>query len=191
MIYKAHNRHNKKYRQGKSARDNDMACICKRIRNLILILLWARIGIQGQSEQLTEIPVPELPQETIDTLIIRPISHGYKTWLEVCLNRNPAGERIYEERDACEKEIIRNLILTNLEIDINGKKGKVKIEYVVEKNRTLGWIRIKDDTTEGELGKYFKDAFERIRYRLNDLRWSYPSSRFRLTRILKEVEIVF
>ena len=165
--------------------------IGKRIRNLILILLWARIGIQGQSEQLTEIPVPELPQETIDTLIIRPISHGYKTWLEVCLNRNPAGERIYEERDACEEEIIRNLILTNLEIDINGKKGKVKIEYVVEKNRTLGWIRIKDDTTEGELGKYFKDAFERIRDRLNDLRWSYPSSRFRLTRILKEVEIVF
>ena len=31
------------------------------------------------------------------------------------------------------------------------------IEYVVEKNRTLGWIRIKDDTTEGELGKSFKD----------------------------------
>ena len=45
--------------------------IGKRIRNLVLILLWARTGIHGQSEQLTGIPVLPLPQETIDTLIIR------------------------------------------------------------------------------------------------------------------------
>lgn len=136
--------------------------------------------------------IPPLPRNGVDTIILKQSSDAIKTWLEICILKNhEAGAKIYE-RDKCEEEVIENFILGNLQVNISEESGKVILEYVIEKEREIGWIRVKEDTTSGKVGKLLKASFEKIKLpgqRGGNWKWSHPSSKYRLYRVLKEITI--
>lgn len=150
------------------------------------------MGLFGQNDQVDKTIIPPLPRNGVDTIILKQSSNAIKTWLEICMVENhETGAEIYE-RDKCEEEIIENFILGNLQVNISEESGKVTLEYVIEKEREIGWIRVKEDTTRGKVGELLKASFEKIKLpeeRGRNWKWSYPSSKYRLSRVLKEITI--
>ena len=150
------------------------------------------MGLFGQDQQVDKIMIPPLPRNGVDTIILKQSSDAIKTWLEICiLEDHKIGAEIYE-RDKCEEELIKNFILENLQVGISEESGKVTLEYVIEKEREIGWIREKEDTTRGKIGKLLKASFEKIKLpgeRGRNWKWSYSSSKYRLSRVLKEITI--
>jgi len=161
-----------------------------RILKLLFFLISINVGLFGQDQQVDKTIIPPLPRNGVDTMILRQSSDAIKTWLEICILEDHETDTEIYERDKCEEEAIKNFILRDLQLDISEESGKVTLEYVIEKEREIGWIRIKEDTTKGKIGKLLKASFEKIKMQGGrNWKWSYPSSKYRLCRVLKEITI--